>query len=589
MSRQQVNDLLKFIVLAILSYIIIEILLDAVFQKLERSILFVVCLVLIGVLVFLELPDNTLPRIKRHLEGMLLHYLIPPNPDVFRSTFDFDGENVHIIYTCRKRIDGQPCPEYDEPLKNRHLNHTNYLHIPADEFVTTNLMFMWYKNQIRSVGREGPIRSFSCTQPFDDIVKKYIRGQMDTANIREDIPDFAYDNLIIVGENSLSELFLEKLKPILNFYPKLIKEGPFDLAEGQSPLARAVFHLSFFANNRNTIGDSDSFLLYTSFDPDKPNALALIYYAPNPFNVQKKVLILYGCHRVGQYLLEDWLQTPDAARFLRNLRRDQPNPIGQIVIRSSFLAPKHAENYEFRKTHLIKNQATNQPFFPFVIPSKRISQDGFGIDEAALQRGGMVDISLVIELPRHQADFLQTIESYFLDRPDLQFLASHFREAQGHDPGLHVTLYEFATHKTQKTLQEGIEHFDELSRLLGQTMISASAPMLHLAGFDVFPTAIVLYADLPSQFVDQIGEACHRMLPESAYLNRRRVPFPLHCTLFRFSKPLSAEEQQRLRLLADVNAHRRSFGQLQVRTLSLLLTRRQPYQEVDSRFEIQLR
>jgi hypothetical protein len=78
------------------------------------------------------------------------------------------------------------------------------------------------------------------------------------------------------------------------------------------------------------------------------------------------------------------------------------------------------------------------------------------------------------------------------------------------------------------------------------------------------------------------------MLPESAYLNRRRVPFPLHCTLFRFSKPLSAEEQQRLRLLADVNAHRRSFGQIQVRTLSLLLTRRQPYQEVDSRFEIQL-
>jgi hypothetical protein len=197
----------------------------------------------------------------------------------------------------------------------------------------------------------------------------------------------------------------------------------------------------------------------------------------------------------------------------------------------------------------------------------------------------MVDISLIIELSKHDQQLINNIDEFF--QAKLPFLQGHYFESKVQDIGLHVTLYEFATYETHETLAEGIMQFTELEKLLMKRRVVPNMPRLSLVGCEVFPSSIVLYADLPTGFIDVVRETCQNLLPMSRYLNRLCIPFPLHCTAIRFSRELNAEEQHQLRVFA--NPYRKQvFGEFNVEMVSLLLTRKQPYQDVERRLDLKL-
>jgi hypothetical protein len=546
-------------------------------QAAPTSLILALTVFMITILLLTFLPEGV---ILRGLEKLMFRVrLIIPTfskyPVPFSQIFDFNSEQVRLIYTCRSRLDKVACPQYG--LDDSHqLKHVVSSHIPVDEFLTVQLILRWYKDQIRGREREGLIKQFTCTHlldKFGDISK-----EVDLWN-RAELPDFMYENLIIVGENSCSKLILDRMKSVLNFFPRFSNISAYPSGSNQRPKIDMVF----LDSKNNSMKEEEIPQLRTNFDKRTENAVAAIYYLPNPFNVRKSVLILYGCHRVGQYLLEDWLYSPQSALLSRKLAKSlaTTSNFGQIVLNGSYT--QISEDYSFKRIRMFKNTSTNLPFFPLNVPSNRSPFNKTKADPRVLNEGKMVDISLIVEVNRNDSQLADAIENFF--DQNLEFTKEHYKESTVKDIGLHVTLYEFATYETHEMLEEGIKQFDTLRQSFKLAL--TRKPQLSLIGCEVFSSSIIIYADLSTDFLDSIIEMCRDISPENRYFNRRRVPFPLHCTVIRFKKELSEYSRKQLQSFAE--SHRKyTFGEISVQTLSLVLAKKHPYQDVEEDFHFNL-
>jgi hypothetical protein len=498
-------------------------------------------------------------------------------PAVFSRLFKFNREPVMVVYTCRSRLDNTECPR--QKLGDRVIEQ----HIPLDEFTTLLLMLDWYRDQVLDAPVQEWTERFVCSKPLDNWTRP--SGLERTTVTRLNVPNFLCNNLIVIGENSVSALILSQMKAILNFYPEFSTVGGPRNPHYKTRI-RDKIDLAFLDNNRSTVSMAERFRLETRFDKDGSNAVAMICYGPNPFSWQKRVLLLYGCHRVGQLLLERWLRDPHGATVLRRIAESDhvtEPAMGQVVVSGQFVDDPH-KTYKFTKFHTIQNASQNIAFFPFAIPRRRLATGDFAVDRGAARQGPMVDISLVVEIRNVSARLEARLEKFFLKK--LDFLKDHWLESRVRDIGLHVTLYEFATHETEESLGEGIQHFRRLAGTL-EPNFAGQSPHLSLVGCEVFPQSIVLCSYLPASFLDNVRETCQISASRIDYFNTCTMPFPLHCTIVRFSERLSNEQQAELQRFA-AEFRRFSFGQIGLRKLSLLLTRREPYQDVLFRKEIAL-
>lgn len=584
MQNKTVRDVLSGLALMALTLIITN-LIQVRLLTAPLQWVIAVAVGLISVILLTLIPKGATTRFFAKLKRPPRRLGGRPDGHVLSQVFDFDGDPVQVVYTCRAPIDKAPCPQ--SVTSDKRLQHAICQHTPVDEFLTLHLMVHRYKDQIRVVGHEKLTQRFQCTFPLDELG----RPSLDAGCNRAGLPEFMFDNLIVIGENSCSTLILNQLKQVLNFYPQLLgfAEDPFRPGAKPSPPLKPKIDLIFTPNNGNEIDPGDRFRIQTNFSEDNPNAVAMVCYAPNPFNLQKNVLIFYGCHRVGQYLLEEWLYSPESDAALRRMfrgRADDAPPWGQIALYAPFSSPCRAdEDFKFKEIRAARNKARRSFYFPFGLPSERITTAGFAADAGVIQQGALVDISLIVELSKQDQGLAGAVDGFL--REKLPFLHGHYWESQVQQIGLHVTLYEFATHPSHDTLAEGIELFTQLEGGLAQRLAAVHPPQMSMTGCEVFPSAIVLYADLPAAFLDAVREACDGLLPETAYFNRRRVPFPVHCTAVRFGKGFTKEEQQQLRGFAAAH-HKQVFGEFQVQRLSLLLTRKKPYQDVERRFDLEL-
>src|SRR4029077_17111616 len=117
-----------------------------------------------------------------------------------------------------------------------------------------------------------------------------------------------------------------------------------------------------------------------------------------PFNVQKSILILLGCHRVGQYLLEDWLQSPDSIPVLQRWQEDLTNykrVAGQIALHARFVNPS-TDAYTFYQIGVTKNTARTLPYFPLTVHPRRNDDESMPFDTRVASPQDIVDISLII-------------------------------------------------------------------------------------------------------------------------------------------------------------------------------------------------
>ena len=543
---------------------------------------------------FASIRKRTATCIKANARAMRewLADLARPARATFSRVFDFEGEPVCMVYTCRSRIDGFACPHALASGQDG-LLRVVALHLAIDEFRTAHLLLRWYGDQLLQEGHaQLPLRMV-CSSPLDSA--RILDGSS-TKPLRARLPDFMFENLIIIGENSCSTLILEYMKQVLNFcgdirsvtitpgYPPPRDTG----AGGITATALPWINLRFLPNHGNSVRDSDRVHMNTNFEQGSSAAVAMVCYAPNPFNVQKDVLILYGCHRVGQYLLEQWLHGRGGAALCRELfrgRRATGHPVwGQIALYSHFVK-KGLEHYDFTAIRTMKNSATGKSFFPFSISTGRLERDGFKKDRGALQQTPMVDISLVVELKKRNEELCARIVEWL--RKELPFLQGNFWEADCADVGLHITLHEFATHESHASLPQGVEELKRIEEVLRGGLHGLGRIEACLTGCEVFPASVVIFVDVPTEFLEAVRAVGLQARNDGGYLNRFRVPFPLHCTVIRFTEQLSQSEQQQLRQFAA--AHRRHvFGRVLVEQLSLLLTCKRPYQDVHARRELSL-
>ncbi len=498
----------------------------------------------------------------------------------FSNLFDFDGEQVRLLYTCRSRIDEAPCPQ-SKGGGGRRLRHVADLHTAADEFLTFHLLLDCYRGQLLGPTGEELAKSFSCSHSLDELDRRMAEGKSWS---RADVPELAYDNLVIIGESSYSNVILNLMKPLINFCPHYWKHGEW---KARRPDSRV--DLQFIENNDNEIDASQKANLHVDFSRGAGNAVAMICYGPNPFNLQKSVLILFGCHRVGQYLLELWLQHRESSRMFRKLLRNVGKPsYGQIVLYSPF-EQQQRESFRFTNIQVMENRATRSPFFPFRLRSRRVAKDPLETDAGAVGQGPLLDISLILEIVKNHVSFVLEIERFLEEVVPIK--DDIWVESKGRDVGLHITLYEFATYGSLETQEEARSRFRDiaptLEQKLQQRMADVDSLEFSLVGCEVFPSSIVLNADLPTQVLDIVREECGTLSSGQRYFNGSRTPFPAHCTLVRFRRVPTPDEKAGLLSMAK-EFRRREFGRGQIQTLSLILAKQRPFQDVDCRHEIKV-
>ena len=123
------------------------------------------------------------------------------------------------------------------------------------------------------------------------------------------------------------------------------------------------------------------------------------------------------------------------------------------------------------------------------------------------------------------------------------------------------------------------QHFTCL-KTLAEDLCKHLPTRLVLGGLHVMPESIVLGAHLAPEFLIAVQSISGNTAGRSAYFNRSRMPFPLHCTLVRFRSDMNADQKARLRTF-DAEFRKRSMGEFTLQRLSVLLMRKRPYRDPD--------
>ena len=310
----------------------------------------------------------------------------------------------------------------------------------------------------------------------------------------------------------------------------------------------------------------------------------MICYAPNPFNLRKNVVLFYGCHKTGQFILDDYMGSDRFRRELIEIKRRRTaasSDYGQIVV-STHVDPAQVAHIRDRDFNLPVHATSNRPVFP--IAARQASGHRI-VDAKVAAKSSIVDISLVLELRGICEDEIKKV----LEREDA-FVSEDYFEWNSQDVGLHVTLFEFAFHFGGDKIDTARGIFGAMSRRLKEELSDIRSSYVELVGCEVTESTVMTYADFPSNFIDGVQQRCDKvsksLASDDGIVNLRRVPFPIHCSLVRFGRNPSNRKKR----IDEVAARfrRRSFGIHGVSELSLLLASRQPYDGVDERVTIAL-
>ncbi|MBN2500513.1 MAG: hypothetical protein JXB38_07055 [Anaerolineales bacterium] len=572
----------------VLLSVVCGVILNVVTNQLTSASITAVITIIAALLIFLFLTLFPVWESLKNLFDRLKRTPRVKGKATFPQIFDFNHEPVHLVYTCRARIDKIPCPtEYEFPQSPKIVQQ----HIALDEFYTQAMMAEWYFPQLIGDKRAVTPYRFHCTNQVD-VWEEYSKSEL---RDRSTLPEFMSENLVIIGENSIANIILDEHHRLIDFSKDMIEIAPY--RSDEKP--KVQINLKFHPRKNNTIEPHAHTQILTSFTEGSQNAVAMLCYLPNPFNLQKNVLILFGCHRVGQYLLEAWLRDPQSERALRKLFRRHnfaDQPYGQIVMFSPY---KYAaeEQVSFEKIQLVQNTHNKLPFFPIQLSAQAISQNNFKLDQRTKTPQRMVDISLLVSLADNDATLTKSIETFF--KQNLPFLDGQYLESNVAEIGLHVTLYEFATHLGDEQNAFANDQYKLLAGVLQDSLKAIPGTTMGITGYEILPTNIILHVDFPRTFISQIQEACQQAVqsvrgnaqnattPADKLFNINHMPALLHCTAIRYRTEFSEENQEKLRAAAQTSS-RHHFGNMDIDQLSLMLVTKQPYQNVQQKDKIDL-
>ena len=468
--------------------------------------------------------------------------------NLFPKAFPFKGR-ARLIYTCRSVFEASSfyCSAELNTSRDQFVIDA---HIPVDELETAALCMSWYKDNLFNLPENKIGSSLICSNAVSRLAigdRGWIPKQDGKIN------DELIGNLILIGENIFSDFLSHVYCYYLPWRRVILKETsglpgqPFaDQTRFSVRLYRKVIHRNGGLRTiaANSIGDEYNW--------------GVIEYFANPFSPDKRILVLMGCHRAGQYMLLSWLHSPDAQNLLEELINfeHKNNVYGiQVVLgganidKESNLAPRHWSTFTLRDDSFENS-------LPFFTQSLRSNFEGVAVGD------DISDLSLLGVIPIKEAWVEEVIKSL---PPTLKSLVVS-------DPimkkgkVLHVTLFEFLhiAGYSQHTLLRRILNsengmLEKLRELFGLT------PSFHIVArqtritefslqvlVDVFCNLEELEVyqreqryssshalDIVSNCCTQAAEVLSEDVRDSFNINS--IPHPLHVTLLRFPTETSSQ------------------------------------------------
>jgi hypothetical protein len=297
----------------------------------------------------------------------------------------------------------------------------------------------------------------------------------------------------------------------------------------------------------------------------------MIAVFPNPYNLRRQVIVLFGCHRSGQFSLDSWLRSDEANQVLSQVRKSiehcrnekRRDVAVQVIVEG---VPHGSGIQTIHYQSKVERAEGGSPYWLTPL-SLYDPGNGFEVDDACNSRKTIYDLSLLLTLPDQLRIRLDEEIQASLGHPDV------YRDETECGVGLHVTLYEFSTHDVG--ISERQSELDELSKLVSTTLQKIaqrdpdglpSETMCRVRQLLLPPRALFAYVDFldrdgkPTSWLDGIRCLCDAAVREiqesqgprfSELLNRRRVPFPLHITLCRFNRKLPREVEATIKQEVD--------------------------------------
>ena len=485
-----------------------------------------------------------------------------------------------LIYTCRATFTGEHCP------KHRPIQKALWTHVPVDEFQTLCLAANQLIPREARSHEDDILHTVMCSRQAEDEMRVRGPSSHSAALIGKGPPPLVDRDWVIIGENNFSNLLLNMLQVYLPWQSNVGQRIDCHYTGAQHKKAAPVPDVSV------RLFPPFNTLLSPSQTREVHRGGGMIAIFPNPFNIRKKVMVLFGCHRPGQFTLENWLRGKEVAKLVELFKNDAEKikarswTMQAIVNNAGGSAATMADT---RITAAIQNIADNRLYWLKVLNDSALTND-FTINTRRLEAKEIYDLSLVVPL---EADDQRLLKSSVCE--EVGELSGYWEDTEC-EIGFHVTLYEFCTHYSlnaaiRNTLSPlGERLFDALSN-----SPAAERPQtvnLRLRGIEVLPSSLVSYVDFidedgrPTDWLNSVRNWCEMQaeslgadLVRSGALNLMRVPFPAHVTLCRFNQDIPETQQVDFKRVA---ARTRLFELLgaQLSRLSLTVARRSPYKDV---------
>jgi predicted MPP superfamily phosphohydrolase len=510
---------------------------------------------------------------------------------IMAKAFPLAGK-TRIIYTCRSRIEKKPfeCPSEEDKLGDALVAAS---HIPVDEFETSALCFAWYGREILGTAESQVRDSVICS---DQAI--HLPGLDDLEiSTGKDMDQALLDNIVVVGENAFSNRLYQFICHQLPWRHVIteVTERPSPLEKKAHPAIRRFRTRAVFSDHLgNAIDTNDALhLTETRFG----FGWAVVTFVRNPFALDKWILFLLGCHRLGQYMLLSWLRDPSAYRTLSQVaeyRQENAGDFLQIVIKGQPKgeATRGQIQREWRTIEAVKDVSAPQALPFFTAPLPQPSQDSKWGDQ-------ICDLSLLATIPG-ECDPVRSIQETIPDV--LQDLVG--RESQNGGAGLHVTLYEFLHKNGWDDLgfaQMLIDAQGEFGRELKAAFLNLPAFRLRVRQSRLTRYSLQVLVDIQCDIDEYFARMEHadeniltamdlvirncRMaqgrLPEEQRnrFNVDRAPMPLHLTLLRFGPHATDQQRDAAKEWASTYS-RRVWGYIDNLTIVLARASRSPFHDV---------
>jgi hypothetical protein len=371
-----------------------------------------------------------------------------------------------------------------------------------------------------------------------------------------------YD-IVLVGDTFLTARFLRVMEPFLSIYR----------TEGDDNTGGRVF-------------------LSDGIVAGKAWLVACVF--PNPYNIRREVLLIFEDGHKSRLFL-DKSRVSSVLNLLKEARKTRNhNSISggcEIVVESSSRdnacqkykhrgntsTPWSDEKRPYRSITPVQIRPVEPPFAG-IIPDSKLKQHP--------NKRRMIDISLQVDLTEYRTDIEQCLLDWgapdFLFDPDIVY-----QEALRENVGLHVTLYEFAHYSgiSQFSRQDTDVSFSDLYEQLKCELSHDVSPFtIRLLHADLFSDNVFLYCDWKGN-LRGIREICDHLADRyGEQLNVRRMPFPSHCTLWRFMEDADIKEDELNRLQEFVKSTRgKIIGEFRIESVILTLAELEIFDKISVR------